>query len=128
MLIPPKPLTPAQIKLQAMLAKARANLAASSVAQVQAVQALVVANDVHDIDLSNVVPAKATEAEKEEALDAVISAQSVELSSSAVASAGSEATEGVFPPRASAAPPPVVGSARWFFERDLGGVYGQAVV
>ena len=93
MLIPPKPLTPAQIKLQAMLAKARANLAASSVAQVQAVQALVVANDVHDIDLSNVVPAKATEAEKEEALDAVISAQSVELSSSAVASAGSAATE-----------------------------------
>ena len=93
MLIPPKPLTPAQIKLQAMLAKARANLAASSVAQVQAVQAIVVANDVHDIDLSNVVPAKATEAEKEEALDAVISAQSVELSSSAVASAGSEATE-----------------------------------
>ena len=93
MLIPPKPLTPAQIKLQAMLAKARANLAASSVAQVQAVQAMVVANDVHDIDLSNVVPAKATEAEKEEALDAVISAQSVELSSSAVASAGSAATE-----------------------------------
>ena len=93
MLIPPKPLTPALIKLQAMLAKARANLAASSVAQVQAVQALVVANDVHDIDLSNVVSEKATEAEKEEALDAVISAQSVELSSSAVASAGSEATE-----------------------------------
>lgn len=93
MLIPPKPLTPAQLKLQAMLAKARANLAASSVAQVQAVQALVVANNVHDIDLSNVVPAKATEAEKEEALDAVISAQSVELSSSAVASAGSAATE-----------------------------------
>ena len=42
--------------------------------------------------------------------------------------AGSEATEGVFPPRDRAAPPPVVGSARWFFERDLGGVYGQAVV
>lgn len=33
-----------------------------------------------------------------------------------------------FSPRASAAPPPVVGSARWFFERDLGGANGQAVV
>ena len=41
--------------------------------------------------------------------------------------AGSEATEGVFPPRASAAPPPVVGSARRVVERSFGGVDGQAV-
>ena len=86
MLIPPKPLTPAQVKLQAMLAKARANIAAASVAQVEAVQALVVANDVHDIDLSNVVPESATDAEKEEALDAVISAQPMPNLATAVAS------------------------------------------
>lgn len=41
--------------------------------------------------------------------------------------AGSVATEGVFPPRVSAAPPPVVGSARRVFESDLGGADGQAV-
>ena len=53
-----KPMTPAQLKLQALLAKAKANLAAATVPQVQAVIAVAEANKVHDIDLSNVVPAK----------------------------------------------------------------------
>lgn len=68
-----KPLTPAQIKLQALLAKAKANLSAASVPQVQAVIAVAETNKVDDIDLSNVVPAKADEATKEAALDAVVS-------------------------------------------------------
>jgi len=69
-----KPLTPAQIKLQALLAKARANVASASVAQVEAVLATATANAVHDIDLSNVTSRTASEAENAEALDAVISA------------------------------------------------------
>ncbi len=65
--------TPAQIKLEAMLAKAKAHLAASSAAQVQEVLDAAIKNKVHDIDVSNLASKKATEAEKEEALDAVIS-------------------------------------------------------
>ena len=83
--------TPAQVKLQAMLARAKAHLSSATVAQVKAVQALVKENDVHDIDLSNLVPASAPAHEKEEALDTVISV--ISAPQVTVASAASEASE-----------------------------------
>lgn len=85
--------TPAQIKLEAMLAKARAHLAASSAAQVQEVLDVAIKNKVHDIDLSNVVGKKATEAEKEEALDAVISSLVPSASAASRHTSGCEAPE-----------------------------------
>lgn len=81
-----KPLTPAQIKLQALLAKAKASISAASVPQVQAVLAAATANGVHDIDLSNLIPKKASEPEKEEALDNLISS----LPSNPIAGGGAE--------------------------------------
>ena len=66
--------TPAQLKLEALLAKARAQQAASSTEQIKAMLGEVASKQVHDIDLSNVTSPKATEAENLEALDAVISA------------------------------------------------------
>ena len=66
--------TPAQIKLEALLAKARAQQAASSTEQIKAMLGEVQAKGVHDIDLSNITSRKATEAENAEALDAVVSA------------------------------------------------------
>lgn len=83
--------TPAQVKLQAMLARAKAHLSSATVAQVKAVQALVKENGVHDIDLSNLVPASAPAHEKEEALDTVISV--ISAPQVTVASAASEASE-----------------------------------
>ena len=55
--------TPAQIKLEALLAKARAQQAASSTEQIKAMLGEVQAKGVHDIDLSNITSKKATEAE-----------------------------------------------------------------
>jgi hypothetical protein len=85
--------TPAQIKLEAMLAKARAHLAASSAAQVQEVLDVAIKNKVQDIDLSNVVGKGATEADKEEALDAVISSLVPSASAASRHTSGCEAPE-----------------------------------
>ena len=74
--------TPAQIKLEALLAKARAQQAASSTEQIKAMLGEVQAKGVHDIDLSNITSKKATEAENAEALDAVVSALPSSSSSS----------------------------------------------
>lgn len=66
-------LNPRQLKLKALLERARAQIAASTPQQVEQVMEAAEKVGATDIDVSNIVPATATEEEKDEALDVVIS-------------------------------------------------------